>query len=106
MFDLLKKENENTSKCSHFPSARIDTTLLNPDEKKGNSFHTLETFLVVCHVLGQLIPFVIKSFRMGRNMLFFSLLGTENVSIWAQKKLALKIKTATKPKTGCNTNEF
>lgn len=80
MFDLLKKENENTSKCSHFPSARIDTTLLNPDEKKGNSFHTLETFLVVCHVLGQLIPFVIKSFRMGRNMLFFP--------FWAQKTSA------------------
>lgn len=37
--DLLKEENENISGCSHFPQERTDTTLLNPDEKKGNSFH-------------------------------------------------------------------
>ena len=37
--DLLEKENENISKCSHFCRKRTDAVPLNPDEKKGNSFH-------------------------------------------------------------------
>jgi hypothetical protein len=47
--DLLKREKENTAKCSHFLCESTESTPLHPDGKKGNLFHAQGTFLVVCH---------------------------------------------------------